>query len=121
MTTDEAAHNHTRHQDHINNNWVEPNPQQKHNCPTMTLDDLGAPPPYAPPYPTAPPYYPTTVPIASDDERRLMNRREQENEKEDLDFFKYTIPCKKIATYISVCVALIVIVVILLLLIFGQI
>jgi hypothetical protein len=114
--TNQFLENNNNEEDENNNNFITQPP--KRNIPNML--DLGAPPPYAPPYASAPPCYDEN--IHRNDQHQLMhsNVNDADYEKEDLDFFKYTIPCKRIATYVSVCVALIVIVVILLLLIFGK-
>lgn len=113
--TDQFLENNNNEDVNNNNNlWTSPQPKMNAN-----MLDLGAPPPYTPPYASAPPCYDeNTHPI---EQRRLTQSNTNDDyEKEDLDFFKYSIPCKRIATYVSVCVALIVIVVILLLLIFGK-
>ena len=42
------------------------------------------------------------------------------SDKEDLDFFRYSAPCKKIATCVATLVALIVFLILILLIVYGK-
>jgi len=82
-----------------------------------------------PVYPTAPPPYtqfdesfmmqPPIVPPPTYDNVN-NNNQQDETPKEDLDFFRYTAPCKKIATCIATLCALVIFLVFILLIIYGK-
>ncbi|XP_057293317.1 uncharacterized protein LOC130621953 isoform X2 [Hydractinia symbiolongicarpus] len=80
-----------------------------------------APPPYneVDVNPTAPPYEENDL-VYPREPIRTTSYREEEEVKEDIDFFRYSAPCKKIATCIATCLALVTFLILILLLVYGK-